>query len=174
MTVTKALSFFINIVLVAAACRERTPPSSWAVADTGFGPITIGMTATQAHAAVGDTLELPQALTAEGCDYARLRGVDSLTFMIESGKIVRVDVRGHDVQTAAGARVGDSEERIEQLYPGRVRESPHKYTDGHYLTVVPADTSAHRYRLVFETDGHVVTRYRGGALPQVEYVEGCS
>jgi len=29
-------------------------------------------------------------------------------------------------------------------------------------------------RLIFETDGTVVTTYRGGAVPQVEYVEGCS
>ena len=147
---------------------------SWRVADTGFGSITIGMTPEQANAAVGGALELPQGMTYDACDYARARGVDSLAFMIEMGKVVRIDVRRHDIQTVEGARVGDSEVRIQQLYPGRVNVSPHKYTDGHYLTVVPSDTSARRYRLIFETDGAVVTRFRGGVLPQVEYVEGCS
>jgi hypothetical protein len=169
---------------LAAACGERssqdkpapasTDWTSWTVADTGFGPITIGMTPEQANAAVGGALQLPQSTTMDGCDYATHRGVDSLLFMVEQGKIVRVEVRRHDIQTAAGARIGDSEARIEQLYPGRVRVSPHKYTAGHYLTVVPADTGAHRYRLIFETDGAVVTKFRGGAVPQVEYVEGCS
>ena len=153
------------------------PLAEWlslTVSDTAFGPITIGMTPARANAAVGGALELPQGMTDDACDFARPRGVGSLTFMIETGKIVRVDVRRHDVQTAEGARVGDTEARIQQLYPGRVRVSPHKYTDGHYLTVVPPDTSAHRYRLIFETDGAIVTEFRGGALPQVEYVEGCS
>jgi hypothetical protein len=166
---------------VAVAPPSPTGPTkplaewiTWRVADTGFGSITIGMTPEQANAAVGGALELPRDMTHDACDYTRARGIDSLAFMIEMGKIVRVDVQRHDIQTAAGARVGDTEARIQQLYPGRVRVLPHKYTDGHYLTVVPADTSAHRYRLIFETDGRVVTRFRGGALPQVEYVEGCS
>jgi len=171
------------LVGVAVACGEKssqdkpapaaTDWTSWPVADTGFGPITIGMTPEQANAAVGGALQLPPGTTMD-CAYATHRAVDSLAFMIEQGRIVRVDVRRHDVQTAEGARVGDSEARVQQLYPGRVRVSPHKYTDGHYLTVVPSDTATHRFRLIFETDGAVVTKYRGGALPQVEYVEGCS
>lgn len=147
---------------------------SWTIADTGFGQITIGMTPEQANAAVGGSLELPQGMTNDACDYAFPRGVDSLAFMIEQGKVVRVDVRRHDIQTVEGARIGDSEARIQHLYPGRVRVSPHKYTDGHYLTVVPSDTVAHPYRLIFETDGAVVKNFRGGVLPQVAYVEGCS
>jgi hypothetical protein len=168
---------------MTAACGEKpsqdkpapaaTDWTSWTVADTGFGPITIGMTPEQANAAVGGALQLPPGTTTD-CAYATHRGVDSLLFMVEQGKIVRIEVRRHDIPSAEGARVGDSEARIQQLYPGRVRVSPHKYTDGHYLTVVPADTSTHRFRLIFETDGAVVTKYRGGALPQVEYVEGCS
>ena len=110
----------------------------------------------------------------DACDYALPRGVDSLRFMIEQGRVVRIDVQRHDIRTVAGGRVGDTEARIQQLYPGRVRVSPHKYTTGHYLTVVPSDTLGHPYRLIFETDGAVVERFRGGALPQIEYVEGCS
>jgi hypothetical protein len=30
------------------------------------------------------------------------------------------------------------------------------------------------YRIVFETARGVVTRFRGGVIPAVEYVEGCS
>jgi len=165
----------------AASPPSLTGPSkplaewiSWTVADTGFGPITMGVTPEQANAAVDGSLQLPQGMTIDACDYAYPRGVDSLGFMIEQGKVVRVDVRRHDIRTHEGAGVGDSEARIQQLYPSRVRVSPHKYTDGHYLTVAPADTVGHPYRLIFETDGAVVTNFRGGVLPQVAYVEGCS
>lgn len=60
------------------------------------------------------------------------------------------------------------------MYPGRVEVQPHKYTgpEGHYLSVsVPSDTLL---RIIFETDGRVVTRYRAGRRPAVEYVEGRS
>jgi hypothetical protein len=178
----------ILLVALATACGERAPQAakptaqaatlaewvSWSVADTGLGPITIGMTPDQANAAVGGALTLPQGMAMDACAYASPRGVDSLRFMIEQGRVVRIDVHRHDIRTVAGARVGDTEARIQQLYPGRVRVSPHKYTAGHYLTVVPLDTIGHPYRLIFETDGAAVVSFRGGALPQVEYVEGCS
>lgn len=70
--------------------------------------------------------------------------------------------------------IGDSEERIKSLYPNRVAVSPHKYTDGHYLTVTPAEKADSAYRIIFETDGKKVVHYRAGVRPQVEYVEGCS
>jgi hypothetical protein len=147
---------------------------AWSVADTGFGPITIGMTPQQANDAVARTLQVPTGLTDEACDYASPRGIDSLDFMIEGGRIVRIDVYRHDIRTVQGAGVGDTEDRIQEIYSGHVQVTPHSYTDGHYLTVIPADTVAHPYLFVFETDGKVVTTFRAGILPQVKYIEGCS
>ena len=170
-----------------AAAQAATPPAApaestkpltewiaWTVADTGFGPIRIGMTPEQANSAVEGSLRLPRGSTGDACDYALPRGVEGLAFMIEQGKVVRVEVSRPDIHTVEGAGIGDREARIYELYRGRVRASPLKYTTGHYLTVVPSDTAGHPYRLIFETDGAVVTSFRGGALPQVQYVEGCS
>lgn len=94
--------------------------------------------------------------------------------MVEQGKVARVEVFEGSVQTAKGARIGDTEERIKRLYPNQVTVMPHKYTDGHYLAVVPTATADSAYRIIFETDGRRVLRYRAGTRPQVEYVEGCS
>jgi hypothetical protein len=94
--------------------------------------------------------------------------------MAVGGQIARVEVRDATVATAAGARVGDTESRINALYPGRVQTGPHKYTDGHYLVVRRGAGADSAYRLVFETDGQRVTGYRGGRMPEVEWVEGCS
>jgi hypothetical protein len=93
--------------------------------------------------------------------------------MVVNGQVARVEVSNAAVATTAGARVGDTEARITALYPGRVQTTPHKYTDGRYLTVRGAAADS-VHRLVFETDGQRVTRYRGGRMPEVEWVEGCS
>ena len=92
--------------------------------------------------------------------------------MVDEGRIARVEIDSAGIATAAGARVGDTEERIRSLYPGRVTVTPHKYEDGHYLTVNAADDSS--FAIVFETSKGRVTRYRAGRRPAVELVEGCS
>lgn len=129
---------------------------TWTLADTGFGPIVFGMTPAEANAVVGGSLVLPEGMTPDACDFAFVRGVEGLAFMIEAGRIVRIDVRRSDVRTNEGAGFGDAEARISELYAGRVRVSPHPYTDGHNLTVLPRDSSHARFRLVFETDGRRV------------------
>jgi quercetin dioxygenase-like cupin family protein len=73
------------------------------------------------------------------------------------------------VATAEGARIGDTDGRIRELYEGRVTEQPNKYTPGHSLVVTPDA----EHRIIFETDGKVVTRFRAGRLPEVEWVERC-
>ncbi len=94
--------------------------------------------------------------------------------MITDGKIARVQVLRGSVATAAGARIGDSEQRVHELYSSHLAVSPHKYTNGHYLTVTPVSVADSAMRIIFETDGSRVTAYRSGTLPQVEWVEGCS
>jgi hypothetical protein len=113
------------------------------------------------------------------CDHVTLDGKSSaearLLFMVVEGRIARVEVRDSTVATAAGARIGDSEARVNALYPGRVRVEPHKYTDGHYLIVPRGPGADSLYRLVFETDATGrVTALRGGRYPEVQWVEGCS
>jgi hypothetical protein len=94
--------------------------------------------------------------------------------MVEQGRIVRVDVDSAGLATSEGATVGMSEADIRSRYPG-VREVPHKYDErGRYLVVTSASPADSALRLIFETDGARVVRYRAGVVPQVEYVEGCS
>jgi hypothetical protein len=145
----------------------------------GFGPLRVGMTAAQAEAALGHFRLIPfdQGAPADSmaCGYAASdRLPPGVKVMMEGARVVRLDVVSGDVATAEGARIGDTEARVQQLYPGRVTVGPHKYTDGHYLNVRPAQASDTTHLIVFETDGQVVLRYRGGQKPQVEYVEGCA
>jgi hypothetical protein len=166
---------------VANGNGAGTPVSdhrSWTVTERGYGPLRAGMTLAEARSALGDSLSI-SAPSDSICDHvapAFAKGEDpSVDFMIEEGRIVRIEVGDSTVATAAGARVGDARTRIEALYKGRVRVQPHKYTDGHYLIVPLGPGADSLFRLVFETDEKgKVLNYRSGLYPQVEWVEGCS
>lgn len=144
--------------------------------ERGLGPLRVGMTEDEARAALGGAWNAMAADgETEGCRYARSAALpEGVLVMLDSGRVRRVEVDSGTTATAAGARIGDPAERVRQLYPG-LREQPHKYTAGRYLIVLPGAPADTVHRIVFETDSAgAVTRFRGGALPHVEYVEGCS
>lgn len=107
------------------------------------------------------------------CEYLDAPTVP-VKLMFVSDTLVRVDVRDTSVTTMEGARIGDTEARIKELYAGRVTTTPHKYIGptGHYLSV--SQPFFPENLLVFETDGQRVTTYRMGRKPEVEWVEGCA
>jgi uncharacterized protein YwbE len=157
----------------------QAPPSSTAptnltpdmtVTEYGIGPIRAGMTVAEVAKTMGGGFAAPKGGT-EGCSYAVLtKAPKGLAVMLQDGRVARVEVRSGTIKTAAGARIGDSEERVKSLYPD-VATTPHKYVaGGHYLTVTPSDPD---YRIVFETDGKKVTGFRSGRVPEVNLVEGC-
>lgn len=156
------------------ATPDSAPTGTWTVSETRIGPVRAGMTLAQANIALGGTLDVRPGLAE--CDYVRPRTTPRhVAFMVEKGRISRIDIRdSSDIATTTGARIGDTEARIKSLYPGRVTSQPHKYTDGRYLIVTPANPADSGFRIVFETDGTKVLRYRSGIRPAVEYVEGCS
>jgi hypothetical protein len=145
---------------------------AWAVTPRGAGPVRVGMTAGEAMRALGTRYEPGADAECEEISSSNLPAGVSL--MAVQRRVVRVDVTQGTVATAEGARIGDPEARIMALYGARLETRPHKYTDGKYLVVSGTDPAEANYRLVFETDGEKVTRYRAGALPQVEWVEGCA
>lgn len=165
------LASLLSLVAMAACTMASENTAAWRARADGAGPVRVGMTAAEARTALG--LGASTSPAVEGCAY--LAGTANTRLhanvMLTSDTVVRIDVLDTLLRTNEGARVGDSEARIKQLYAGRVTVQPHKYTSGgHYLVVTTPDNA--RNRLVFETDGRVVTRYRVGREPEVEQVEG--
>ncbi len=136
------------------------------------GPVPLGLPLgdfAQRFTIVGDT-----AGGGAGCTYVRIAGApEGLLFMINEGRVARADVQGGAILTAEGAGIGTSEQRIRTLYPNATVR-PHKYVAGNYLIVVPHAPADTTRRLLFETEAGRVTRFRGGLLPEVQWVEGCS
>ncbi|MDF1506014.1 hypothetical protein PYV61_23880, partial [Roseisolibacter sp. H3M3-2] len=119
-------------------------------------------------------LDAPAGADSAACDYVRRTGAPAdVLEVVGGGAVARIDVDSPTVATAAGVRVGDPEARVVEAYGARAAVTPHKYVDGHYVTVTPAAPADSAYRLVFETERGRVTRYRAGRRPAVEYVEGC-
>ncbi|MCC6431224.1 MAG: hypothetical protein IT354_09965 [Gemmatimonadaceae bacterium] len=144
------------------------------VSDYGVGDLRAGMTLEQAQRIAADLKPIARTDSTE-CSYLDWPSAPpGVLVMYDGGRIARFDIDSAGVRTAAGAQVGDSEARVDSLYAGRVTTTPHKYTDGHYLTVTPPRAADSLFRLVFEAEGGTITRYRVGIMPQVQYVEGCS
>lgn len=159
-----------------ATSASALSPAQWQLTEEGLGPLHAGMTVAQARAVVPGEFTMANASPDDAaCSYATWTAQPPRTrVMVTDGVIARVEVDTASIRTAAGAGVGDSESRIDSLYPGRVRRMPHKYTDGRYLIVVAAAPRDTMFRFVFETDGQRVTTMRAGRYPAVEWVEGCA
>jgi hypothetical protein len=93
--------------------------------------------------------------------------------MLVNDSVARIDVAAPGPRTAAGAGIGDSEAHVVELYGDRATVRPNKYTGpvGHDVVVNAPNDSTHR--LVFETNGKKVLRFRAGRQPAVDFVEGC-
>jgi hypothetical protein len=160
------------IVFACSRSEETVFQPAWVVTEQGFGPLHIGMTAAEAGEAIGTALASPPP-GFEQCYIVRPENEPGdIAIMIVDGRVARVDVVGEFTSTAAGARVGDTEARIEMLYSGKIQKLPHKYTEGGRYLIVGSEEATSR--IVFETDGKTVTRYRAGKRPEVDWVEGCS
>ncbi|GFE71926.1 hypothetical protein CFPU101_45360 [Chroococcus sp. FPU101] len=134
------------------------------------------MTIEEASRAAGVKLIQRSSGGEPSCLYYKPQtGLSGVDFMVTDGRISRIDIANPKVTTLSGAKVGDSENQIKSLYAGQIQVEPHEYEPlGHYLIFVPQDLQDQSYRVLFETDGKKVTRWRVGKLPEVGWVEGCA
>jgi hypothetical protein len=168
-----AVAGLAALATLGALTTAGTPQAEWRVSLRAAGPIRFGMPLREARRLLQD--RAPRAPSSVDCDYWSPPNVPpGVSFLVEGGRVMRIDVDSATVPTASGARVGDSEARILELYGDRLQRRPHQYLEGSYLTYVPRDAADTNFRLVFETDGRRVTSYRAGRRPTVEYIEGCS
>jgi hypothetical protein len=152
------------------AAAAAAPPDlhRWRLTRHGFGRLKVGLNRTKIERRTGRSLKF--AYNTGSCAIWGISGVRGLSVMLVRGRLARVDVSKGSWRTSLGIRVGDSESEVRSRYPS-LRRQQHAYEpDGEYLIV-----RGPRRRVVFETNGDdQVTRFRGGRVPEVMYIEGCA
>jgi hypothetical protein len=171
----------ITMLLMISTMAPGQSAVDWTVYLRRVGPLRIGMPLSEVRRVLRD----PQAFLAwtdkepddSECAYLQSSRIPkSLGFMFQKGSLVRIDIRERGVRTASGAEVGDTEDRIKQMYPGRTVVEPHHYLpeNGHYINYIPMDAVDSNYGVVFETENSRVTSFRIGTRAAIALVEGCS
>ncbi|HEY4307336.1 MAG TPA: hypothetical protein VGM82_22885 [Gemmatimonadaceae bacterium] len=176
-------TLFIAAVVVVGCSKANNASDTSSAEHSAAAPAPATTTATfdgVGRARIGSTTaqlrEVGAVPAATGADACRIVALDWLPagtrVMLVNDTLVRVDMDSTStVRTVDGAAVGDSEPHILQLY-GKVETQAHKYDpQGRYLIVASPNDSTRR--IIFETDGKTVRRYRVGRRPEVDYVEGC-
>jgi outer membrane protein assembly factor BamE (lipoprotein component of BamABCDE complex) len=175
----KKLYFLSFIFLVVAlgvsfpAYAQRKESEQLVASFDRLGPIKIGMTASQASKVLGVPVTRDAGYEGGSCYYTSpKRGYKNIAFMMNGRLIARIDIDNKTYKTDRGAKIGDTEAKIKQLYKGMYKVYNHSYVDsGHYIEVT---MKGGKYSIIFETDGKTVTTFRLGKPEQVGYVEGCS
>lgn len=160
----------------AAATAPQVAPSSGLERMDGYGDLRFGMSAAEAKQAWGGELSGTPAADG-GCYFLSPKWVkvpSELNFMVEGDRFVRYATTLEKGTAPGGGTVGMPTGVVKALYGARLTAMPHKYVEGGQNLIV-ADPAGGASKLIFETgkDG-VVTAWRVGVPPQVDYVEGCS
>jgi hypothetical protein len=139
-----------------------------------IGRVRVGMDIKALEALVGRAT-VARIEDGDRCGDARFAEVPAgISFMLDETTVVRIDILEPGFTTTEGIAIGSTESDVLTRYAGKVRIEPHHYTgpEGHYLIV--DDPAFPAMRLLFETDGTVVTAMRSGRRDAVELVEGCA
>ncbi|MBZ5550851.1 MAG: hypothetical protein LAO22_23325 [Acidobacteriia bacterium] len=130
------------------------------------------MSLSQLNTVLGEKFSMPADKEDRGCFYVSSSKHPRISFMIEDGRFVRIDVESAGVATSEGIQVGDSESRALKVYGPRLKIEAHAYTgpEGHYLTARSKDG---RFGVRFETDQEKITMFYAGRYDAIQYIEGC-
>ena len=112
-----------------------------------------------------------------GCFYVTPDEADlvGVTFMVIDGVVVRMEVAPPStLTTRSGAGIGITESQLRSMFPGQIEEANNATSDGTAVAFVPSDEVDQDHRAVFVTSNGIVTNYRVGLLPAVNFQEGCS
>ncbi len=166
--------FTCSAVLIAATLSPQ-PTAPWIARADGVGAVRVGMRVGPTARLLNATARTERIEPDESCGQAFLSTAPTgVSFMVEGDTIVRVDIDSVGVKTEAGVGVGDTEADVRTRYKKLAKISAHPYEGpkGHYITVDRAGDR--RYRMIFETNGKIVTRYRVGRRDAVDLIEGCA
>jgi hypothetical protein len=139
----------------------------------GIAPGRAGHGVPQFEAALGAALLALPGKAGAGCQQRATPSLPGVVFVVDRDVVTRVETRVARYATVSGVRVGDDVAKAQRIYAGRLTVTPHPYFEkGLMLALYSPDR---RHALVMESNdrGRIIT-LRGGLVPAVEFLEGCS
>jgi hypothetical protein len=150
------------VIAIAAALHPGT------ITYDGVSNVKIGMTVSQVSKQVGHRLK-PDYSVSPPCGTVTLSKRDRIYGLLDGKKLKRIDVRGTRFKTGRGVHVGNGVSTVLARYRGKLVATRNFYTgDPQY------ELRSGNRKIVFFTNGRVVTQIATGAKPEVDYVEGCA
>ena len=149
-----------------------TLDASSSVSTVGIDRIMFGMTIHDAQVAAGSRFT-PVTPTGHCYLVTPDDGQAGLTFWVVAGTIERVDVDTRTITTRSGAGIGDTEDRIREMFGERIHTTPLPNGSGNLLAYIPKDVADATYRVMFLSNGVQITRLWAGRLPWAEELGGC-
>ena len=142
------------------------------VSTVGIDRVMFGMTLHDAQVAAGSQFT---PITPVGHCFLVVpeAGQAGLTFWVVAGTVERVDVDTRTITTRSGAGIGDTEDRIRELFGERIHTTALPDGSGNLLAYVPKDVADATYRVMFLSNGLQITRMWAGRLPWAEELGGC-
>ncbi len=160
------------------APSDLGPPTlsdSSTISTVGLDAVHFGMTLAEAEAAAGTKLVTEGTRDAACFVASPAAGTAGIVFGFSDGTVERVDITAPPIATRSGATVGTTEAQVKAFYGDQIEVQPRADGQpGNALVFVPRDEADKDFRLIFTTDGNVVTSYRAGRVPRVLTANGCS
>jgi hypothetical protein len=136
------------------------------VSTVGLDEVTFGMSLAGAQAAAG-TMFVPEGPAARCTVYVPEQAPAGVRFTVFDGAIERVDILEGPIRTRSGIGIGSPVADVYARYGAQAQPVSRPDGSGEDIVFVPQDETDAAFRVIFETDGAVVTSFRSGRVPLV-------
>lgn len=136
------------------------------VSTVGLDEVTFGMSLAGAQTAAG-TVFVPEGPAARCTVYVPEQAPAGIRFTIFDGAVERVDILEGPIRTRSGIGIGSPVGDVYTRYGAQAQPAPRADGSGEDIVFVPQDETDAAFRVIFETDGAVVTSFRSGRVPLV-------
>jgi hypothetical protein len=167
--------------LLLTATSPASGLSAWRLHARGLGRLVVGMTVSEANTISSAQFELagsPPEPSASCAYYSGRLADREVLLRVIDGRIDRIEVSSQGIMTVSGIAVGDSIERVREVYGSALSVEPHHYL-GHQGVVLmvlgPYGSPQTGYGVAFTASPKTgVMEIRVGWYKGIRESEGCS
>jgi hypothetical protein len=146
---------------------------NWLLSSAGYGLVQTGMTVKQAESVFGSTLVVSsEGPPGSACKFmVPSKGHAGVSMMVQNGRIAHIETASPGVVTKSGVRVGDSSDKVKNLYGKKLEIEIHKYDEKSFSYFVW--NASGNSGLKFEISNDKVDTIYAGSK-SIRLVEGCN